>query len=101
MSEDYHRLQLQTVAESLANISAALTARAAMPSLHDGSSGDVVSREGPDMLPQAQIFVTVLAEECRRLRQYGTCAPAACGPGLAGALEALRAPVARLMTEGW
>ena len=73
---------LAAVGEALGNISGAIAECVRV---------DAQNTPSP---PHAEQFEQCLANECRRLRSVEQ-------DGLAGALEALRSPLCRLMTEGW
>ena len=73
-------VQLATIAEAMSNISSALA--------------ECVRHDAQGSAPPAQYFEECLAQEVRRLRGAGE-------EGLAEAMATLRAPLCRLMTEGW
>lgn len=71
---------LQTAGESLSNIGAAIA--------------EIVRQDAQGGAPPVQHFQQCLDAECQRLSALGE-------DGLAGSLQALGGPLARLMTQGW
>jgi hypothetical protein len=92
-------LHLQTIQVSLTNIANAISAALADPrTTLGGAPGQHVILEEQGEWPSATIFAICLAAECTRLRALQEDDGQ---DGLASALETLRSPITRLMTEGW
>lgn len=71
---------LATVGEAFANIAAAIA--------------ECVRHNAQKSRPPVELFEECLTGEVRRLHSAGE-------DGLAASMEAIRAPLSRLMTEGW